>query len=322
MPLIIKVESDMFVFSDVVDYMVNLVNLVGVSGAGLALEFRKRCPDHIELYRKACRTKELRFGTVQVLEDVGQSWGMINFPTKDHFANLSSTEDISRSLEALRDLLKTDRYKYSVIGMPMAGTGLGKASYEDVFPLMIDHLGNLDATVFLSLAPEKTDLKPRYLAIVGPLDYGHTNIQKENIDWVIDKTLEHWGMSLSDYTGIISGGYIGVDGYIGGESYLQNVEDTYTFRKTGKPCLVIKPNEVRNSLGANLIAGNVICESAHDIILFKPKKHNNNRMSAMQTWIEADTISKLEKRLAPKRVSISGEPSILAAENDILIQVK
>lgn len=81
MPLIRRIETDMFVFSDVCDYMVNLVNLVGVMGKGLALEFRNRVPRCVEPYRTACRTGDLRIGTLDIFEDTGQPWGIINFPT-------------------------------------------------------------------------------------------------------------------------------------------------------------------------------------------------------------------------------------------------
>ena len=55
--------------------------------------------------------------------------GIIDFPTKRYYADTSSKEDIIRGLEALRELLKTDRYRYATLAMPMLGCGLGKQDY-------------------------------------------------------------------------------------------------------------------------------------------------------------------------------------------------
>lgn len=307
MPLVIKTELDMFVFADVTSYMVNPVNLVAAPGVGLALEFRKRAPKFFQPYRDACLSGELRIGTVQVIEDTDQEWGIINFPTKRHFADTSDKGDIVRGLEALRDLLKTDKYRYTSIGMPMLGCGLGKQDYEVVYPLMIDYLSNLDATVMLSMSPARTEMRPKYLVIVGPPSYGLTEEDKAVIDSTIDKVMNLWGASLSDYAGIVSGGYIGVDSYIAGEHFLKDVESTYVFKKTGGTPLVVKPDKARNGIGSNLIQNHLLCEIADDIIFFKPVGHNNNRLSEMQVWIKEDREKRHNDGHDPRRVAVFGE---------------
>lgn len=322
MPIIIRVTNDMFDFEKACCYMVNLVNLMGVSGKGLALEMRKRCPSHIEKYKEACKTKELRIGTVQVIEETEQSWGIINFPTKRHYANDSSLEDIARSLEALKDLLKTPRFRHCVIGMPIPGSGNGHRTYDEVYPLVIDYLGGLEATIILSMAPDKTEMRPRYLTIVGPEDYGQSDLQKQSIDWVIEKSLEKWGTTLDSYEGILSGGGKGVDRYICGEELVKNVEETYVFRKTGKPGIIIKPNLVRNSISAIRQRDIALCELAHDVILFKPKDHNNNRVLSMHVYLENDTQAKHMQGIDPKRVAIFGDRSLTRKEDNVIIPVQ
>jgi O-acetyl-ADP-ribose deacetylase (regulator of RNase III) len=317
MPLIHRVTHDMFEFESVMDFMVNPVNLRGVSGAGLAAVFRDKAPNHIEVYRAACRSKELRIGTVQIITDTDQPWGIINFPTKDHYVNKSEEADIKRGLIALREVLLQDQYRYAAVGMPMLGCGLGKQTYDTVYPMMIEFLGDLDATIFLSMSPDKTDIRSKYLMIAGPLDYGLTEKEQEAIDWAIEKSLEvKMGLSLSDYDGIISGGYPGVDAYIGGTDFLKDQDATYVHRKTGKPCLVVKPNKAKNGIGANLHQGNLMCEMADDVILIKPKGHNNNRLSAMQVWL----ASQEKIGMRTRRVAIFGDPGTDIETEDLMIE--
>jgi O-acetyl-ADP-ribose deacetylase (regulator of RNase III) len=309
----------MFEFEHVTDYMVNPVNLKGVSGAGLAAVFRDKAPKHIEIYREACRTKELRIGTVQVIEDVDQPWGIINFPTKDHYQNLSEEADIKRGLVALRELLLQDKYRYATIGMPMLGCGLGKQSYDTVYPMMIEYLGDLEATVFLSMHPDKTEMRPRYLMIAGPMDYGLTDEQQKSIEWAIEKSLEvKMGMAITDYEGVVTGGYPGVDAFVGGTDFMQDAQATYVYRKTGKMPLVVKPNKIRYGIGSNLHQANLLCEIADDVILFKPKGHNNNRMSGMQTWLDSQEKIGLRTR----RVAIFGDPNTEVVSDDVIVPIQ
>lgn len=325
MPLVHRVTMDMFEFAEVIDYMCNPVNLLGVPGAGLALEFRNRAPDYVERYREACRDHSLRIGTVQVLEDVNQPWGIINFPTKRHYAEHSNVSDIIRGLEAMKDLLSQDFYRYASVGMPMLGCGLGKQDYPTVQPLMEQFFTDLDACVFLSMSPERTEMRPRYLTISGPVDYGKTSEQQQEIDETIDKAMSAWGMSLSDYTGIVSGGYPGVDSYICGTDYGKTVEssipyqDTYVWRKTEKMPLVVKPNSARDGVGASVKHGSLLCEIGDDVILFKPQGCNNNRMVNMQTWLDQDKRLKASQGKPQKRVAIKGDVSHVTEDEGLII---
>jgi len=321
MPLIIKVTRDMFEFTDSPSYYINPVNLLGVSGAGLALEFKTRAPDYLEPYKAACKSKELRIGTVQVIEETGNPWGIINVPTKRHYMDQSDENDIRRSLEALRELLQTDRYKRSSLVIPMLGTGCGKKSYEIVYPMMMDYLSDLEATVFLSMSPDRTEMRPRYLTIVGPPTFELSDINKQVVDNTIDKVMNSWGDDLSDYVGIASGGYPGIDTYVCGRDFLKDKEDTYVFKKTGNIPLVIKPNNVRDGVTANLSQNQLLCEIADDIILFKPVGHNNNRMTAMQMWLKQDKEARIKRGVAPRRVAIFGEHEINTTQEQILIPV-
>lgn len=322
MPILYKVTHDMFQFEDVCDYMCNPVNLVSTPGAGLALEFRKRTPSYVEPYRQACREKTLRMGTVQVIETPEQSYDVICVPTKRHYSDTSDKDDITRSLEAIRELLQQDQYRYATICLPMLGCGLGTQDYPTVLPIMKDTLSDLEATVLISMSPDRTDFRPKYLVIVGPPDYILTEEDKIKVEQVIDVCMLKWGTTLDEYEAIVSGGFPGVDSFVAGSDYLKHVEDTFVFQRTGKTPIVVKPNRVRNGLGSHLIQGNLLCEIADDIILFKPKGYNANRLSSMQMWLEADKLKREADGHTPRRVAVYGEMSMDLVNKPMLISVQ
>ena len=321
MPIIKRLETDMFAFSDVCDYMVNPVNLRKKMGAGLAAEFKRKLShtSYLDEYEKACDNGDLRIGTIQIFDNTDENWGVISLPTKRHWADTSDVGDITRGLEALKEFLSQEKYRYSVVGMPMLGCGLGAQDYPTVLPLMHNYLEDLEAVTILSMSPERTDISPKYLTIVGPLDFGINEKQQQTIDWVVDKTLEQWNTSLSDYTGVISGGYPGVDTYICGSRFKENIEQTYVFRKTGKVPLVAKPNTYKNGVGANLHLGNLLSEVSEDVLILKPRGHNNNRLSNMQTWLVSDKEERERQGLNARRVAVFGEVGIMRTPEDVLI---
>lgn len=100
-------------------YMINPVNCVGVMGAGLAYEFKRRYPSMFTEYVKACQSAELRIGSLLVWRNV------ICFPTKRHWKDVSRIGDIERGLQILNQHAKNDW-----IGMPSIGCGLGGLNWE------------------------------------------------------------------------------------------------------------------------------------------------------------------------------------------------
>jgi len=75
--------------------LINTVNCVGIMGKGIALEFKKRFPEMFEDYAQRCTRKEVRPG-VPYLYKTPFLPQIINFPTKDHWKNVSRIADIER----------------------------------------------------------------------------------------------------------------------------------------------------------------------------------------------------------------------------------
>lgn len=120
------------IFDGGCDALVNPVNCVGVSGAGLALAFRRRYPEHFESYRNACRTGRLRPGTVHV-DDYGcdaHPRYLIALPTKRHWRDPSRLDDIERATRALADAIH--EHGIGSIAIPRLGAGLGRLPWETV----------------------------------------------------------------------------------------------------------------------------------------------------------------------------------------------
>lgn len=120
------------IFESKADALVNPVNCVGIMGAGLAKEFKKRYPKMFEQYHIKCEREELKIGKLDVFKTLDKV--IINFPTKEHWKNRSKLEWIEAGLQ---DFVK--RYKswnINSIAFPQLGTGNGQLKWEDVKLLM------------------------------------------------------------------------------------------------------------------------------------------------------------------------------------------
>lgn len=137
------------IFSLDVEAIVNPVNCVGVSGAGLALEFRNRYPENYARYRSACRKKLLLPGRVFVTKTQTEAppWYIFNFPTKNHWRDKSSYSGIQESLQVLK--LEIEQGKIASIAIPALGCGLGGLKWKNVEELTKTILGNSSTEIIL-----------------------------------------------------------------------------------------------------------------------------------------------------------------------------
>ena len=74
------------IFKAKTEAIVNPVNVVGISGMGLAKQFKIKYPDNYEAYKKACESGLLVIGETFTydLESKSNPKFIINFPTKKH----------------------------------------------------------------------------------------------------------------------------------------------------------------------------------------------------------------------------------------------
>jgi O-acetyl-ADP-ribose deacetylase (regulator of RNase III) len=143
--------------------LVNTVNCVGIMGAGVALEFKKRFPRMFADYVERCRAGRVRLGEPYLFKDLVGPW-VLNFPTKDHWRSVSRLSDIIAGLEHLRRHYR--EWGITSLAVPPLGCGQGGLEWRIVGPTLYRHLVQLGIPVEL-YAPHGTpeqELTPEFLA--------------------------------------------------------------------------------------------------------------------------------------------------------------
>lgn len=135
-------------FDHEADIRVNTVNCVGIMGAGVALEFKRRYPEMFLSYVEACEHHELAPGRPHLWEN-NSLFGhclIVNLPTKLHWRDPSKYEYIEQDLVWLRDfLLERD----AVVTLPALGCGHGGLDWSIVKPKIYHYLSDVKAKVLL-----------------------------------------------------------------------------------------------------------------------------------------------------------------------------
>ena len=126
------------------EVIVNPVNCVGVMGAGLALEFKKKFPENFKAYEKVCKEGRMHVGLMHVHKNnhyLVRPWFIINFPTKMHWREQSKIEYIKEGLVSLKSIIY--EHQFFSISIPALGCGLGGLKWEDVKESMDSSLSEL-----------------------------------------------------------------------------------------------------------------------------------------------------------------------------------
>jgi len=196
--------------------LVNTVNLVGIMGKGIALEFKNRYPEMFKDYVARCKRHEIKLGR-PYLYRVGKSEQdmfnsveqeqkgteyVLNFPTKDHWRSVSKLSDIIAGLEYLEKNYR--EWDITSIAVPPLGCGHGQLEWRVVGPTLYRYLNRLDIPVEL-YAPHGTpqeELDPVFLSKNGLKPSNGSNNQELKINpaWValseivarIEREPYHW----------------------------------------------------------------------------------------------------------------------------------
>jgi len=136
------------------DALVNAVNVVGVMGKGIALQFKREFPENFRAYRRACESGELQLGRVFVHQNQAprRPRFIVNFPTKGHWRDASRLEDIDAGLRSLVRAIRDLRIRS--IAVPPLGCGLGGLPWTDVRPTIeaaLEPLTDVDVRLYSPL---------------------------------------------------------------------------------------------------------------------------------------------------------------------------
>ncbi len=124
-----------------VQTLVNPVNCRGVMGRGLALQFKERYPAMFAEYRRRCLAGALTVGRLYVWRPAKDATWVLNFPTKNHWREPSSLEIIEAGLKRLLEVYQPTGI--TSLAFPLLGCGEGGLAWEDVEPLMVRYLTQL-----------------------------------------------------------------------------------------------------------------------------------------------------------------------------------
>ncbi|MGO4294539.1 macro domain-containing protein [Chitinophaga sp. RAB17] len=152
-----------FVTGDFFDYdadiRINTVNCVGVMGAGVALQFKKKFPKMFEEYLRECNLGRVEIGRPHVWIDQGlfnTSPIIINFPTKRHWKKPSEYEYVEKGLAWLRNFLV--QYDCKTVTLPALGCGHGGLDWERVKSMIQEYLDDLDNKILVFEPASSTNI--------------------------------------------------------------------------------------------------------------------------------------------------------------------
>lgn len=131
--------------------LVNTVNMVGIMGKGIALQFKDHFPLNFKLYQKACKNGELTVGKMFVTE-TGMFTGpkyIINFPTKTDWRANTKLEYIDKGLDDLTKVI--EERNIQSVAIPPLGCGNGGLDWKDVKPLIEKKLLSLAGNVSIEV---------------------------------------------------------------------------------------------------------------------------------------------------------------------------
>lgn len=142
-------EGKMNVFEAPVKTVTCTVNLVGVMGAGVALQYKKLFPEAFVSYKRACKLGNFKTGTL-LLQHLNNGQFGLCFPTKIDWRNNSQLEWIEAGLIKLLATYK--RYNLESLSITPLGCGNGNLNYQkDVRPIMLKYLNQMEIPVHICL---------------------------------------------------------------------------------------------------------------------------------------------------------------------------
>lgn len=136
---------------------VNTVNVVGVMGKGIALQFKNKYPEMFKSYRQICEKHLFDVGNLYLWKS-SKKWVLL-FPTKKHWRNPSKIEYIESGLKKFVE--NYDRLGIESIAFPKLGCGNGNLDWNIVKPIMEKYLKPLPINIYIYI-DNYNDFQPKH----------------------------------------------------------------------------------------------------------------------------------------------------------------
>lgn len=129
--MLTEIRGDLFTLD--IDALAHGVNCMGVMGAGIAVEFKRRWPVMFHLYRTACLNGTLRPGTCLPCAATSPRWiyCLATQPRPGPCAMLPAIEGAVRGMVRHACAANVRR-----VGMPHIGCGFGGLRWDEVRPIV------------------------------------------------------------------------------------------------------------------------------------------------------------------------------------------
>jgi O-acetyl-ADP-ribose deacetylase (regulator of RNase III) len=153
-------KRDESIFDSSAAFIVNPVNTKGISGAGLALEMKKRFPENFKHYHKFCSESlpkggDFVFYIPEASQVIKGERAIINFCTKEDWKKPSKLEWVEKGIKQLINVFEEKyldgKYPTPLLALPMLGCGKGGLEVDKVLGVFTNEFKNCkyDVEVYL-----------------------------------------------------------------------------------------------------------------------------------------------------------------------------
>jgi len=127
------------IFQSQAEMLVDPVNCVGVSGKGLAREFKRRFPNAVRHYERMCRRGLVWHDVPPAFYQFGHGAGVLVMtiafvPTKKHWRDSSRFDHVRAATRQLARLIESGAFTHAAV--PAFGCGNGGLTWSEVEPML------------------------------------------------------------------------------------------------------------------------------------------------------------------------------------------
>lgn len=112
------------IFDTEADAYVNTINCIGVMGAGIALEFKKKYPKMFKHYQEQCNTHAIRPGDCYSYYDEDKKIYLLGLAVKEDWRHWSTLEWLESSLKSFKLVVLENDIKS--VNLPLPGSKNGR----------------------------------------------------------------------------------------------------------------------------------------------------------------------------------------------------